>query len=212
MSSTNRGGKRTEADNYPTPPWCTWRLLERLGDRLPKGYWYEPCAGEGAIIQAAQHHGLEGVTWCANELREESLPVLQKFVSDDLISIGNCLDPSVGARNPDVIITNPPFSLAWDILHTSLRRWPRSHLVLLLRLNFWGSDDRHSFMKQFPPDTYVLPNRPDFRGQGKTDSIEYAWMHWGPSPRAREAGQIAVLDSTPLEERRSSMSMITFPE
>lgn len=187
-------------------------MLERLGGVLPKGYWYEPCAGEGAIIQAAKHHGLEDVTWCANEIREDAIPVLKKFVSDDLISLGSCLDPTVGADNPAVVITNPPFSIAWEMLQTSLRRWHMSHIVLLLRLNFLGSVTRHPFMSKFPPDTYILPNRPDFKGKGKTDSIEYAWMHWAPAPRKREFGRLQVLDLTPLEERRSSMSMITFPQ
>jgi hypothetical protein len=85
-------------------------------------------------------------------------------------------------------------------------------VVLLLRLNFWGSAGRQGFLEQFPPDTYVLPNRPDFKGQGKTDSPEYAWMIWPPGKRRRSSGKIRVLDTTPLEERRSSMASIVFPE
>jgi hypothetical protein len=186
--------------------------LERKAKELPKGLWYEPCAGEGAIVQAAELFGLEGVEWWANELRKDAAPMLEKFVPKARVSYENCLLPEVGPAEPDVIITNPPFAIAWEILHTSLRRWPNAHLILLLRLNFWGSVERSDFMQKFPPDTYILPNRPDFKGQGKTDSIEYAWMHWEPSPRARDFGRIALLDTTPLEERRSSMSLITFPE
>ena len=35
-----------------------------------------------------------------------------------------------------------------------------------------------------------------------TDSIEYAWYHWGEE-RGRRAGKVEVLDHTPLEERQA---------
>ena len=223
MSSTNRGGKRSEADWYSTPPWCTHRLLEKCD--LPGGIWYEPCAGEGAIIQAVklslvQPGGCDAgmshtpVKWYANELREDAEPLLKKWVSPELTTFGDYLDEALKTPPSEevrVVITNPPFRIAYEVLQRSLAGFPNAHVALLLRLNFWGSVKRRRFLATFPADTYVMPNRPDFIGHGKTDSPEYAWFVWPPSPRRREAGIIKVLGETSLEERRKSNQTIVYP-
>lgn len=207
MSSTKRGGQRTEADAYPTPPWCVHRLLDRVSFPT-NGHWYEPCAGEGDLIGAVESwHRLKGLTpiheWRANELRDTRLLLRKHVPADDYITIGDYLDPALTLpRDVGVVITNPPYRIAWELLHKSLREYPDAWVVLLLRLNFISSQHRHSFMSQYMPDTYVLPNRPGFKGWGKTDSPEYAWFVWNPSPRARTHGKIELLDLTPLEERR----------
>lgn len=215
MSSTNRGGQRSEADWYSTPPWCVHRLLEKCS--LPEGIWYEPCAGEGAIVQAVKS-ALVGypasVQWWANELREDAEEFLRKFVSPERTTYGDYLDGDLKTPPPEqvrVVITNPPFAIAYEVLQRSLGVFPNAHVVLLLRLNFWGSVKRRDFLGKFPADTYVLPNRPDFLGQGKTDSPEYAWFVWPDSPRRREAATIRVLRETSLKERRESNQTIVYP-
>jgi len=66
VSSTNRGnGKRSATDFYPTPPWCVHRLLDRLA--LPGGRWFEPRAGQGAIISAVNGARTD-VTWSSSKL------------------------------------------------------------------------------------------------------------------------------------------------
>ena len=205
MSSTKRGGQRTEADNYPTPPWVTRRLLERLS--LPTGgIWFEPCAGEGAIIEVARLYGSpQWRTWWANELRPEAELPLSKVVQGGHLTIADILDPATPLpprEDVTVIITNPAYRIAWELLHKMLREFPYAHIVLLLRVNFIASQHRYGFMSQYMPDLYVLPNRPGFKGWGKTDSPEYGWFHWGPSPRARKTGKIELLDLTSVEERR----------
>ncbi len=35
-------------------------------------------------------------------------------------------------------------------------------VAFLLRLNFLGADERSDFWREYPPDIYVLPNRPSF--------------------------------------------------
>lgn len=46
-----------------------------------------------------------------------------------------------------------------------------------LRLNFLGSKKRCKWLQADMPDVYVLPNRPDFTGDGG-DATEYAWFVW----------------------------------
>ncbi len=199
MSSTARGGKRSEADNYPTPSWCVRRLLEIV--TLPKeGNYLEPAAGDGAIVRAADSMdpGLGGVEppirWWLHELREECRKDLDTL---GYVEIGDFLHDGHGGQPGtfDVCITNPPFSLAMEFIRVCL---PISdHAIFLLRLNFLGSEERSKFIRETMPDIYVLPNRPSFTG-GHTDSIEYAWFHWHKNSR----GIYKILASTPIEERR----------
>jgi len=204
MSSTNRGGKRSPSDNYGTPFWCTHRLMDRL--QLPKdGIWYEPCAGDGAIIHAMNTRK-EYREWWANEIRKEERPRLSvSLPREGVLTIGDILDsnlPLPPRNEMTVVKTNPPYRIAWELLHKMLKEFPDAHIVLLLRVNFIASQNRYGFMSKYMPDLYVLPNRPGFKGWGKTDSPEYGWFHWGPSPRSRTQGKVELLGLTSKEERK----------
>ena len=225
MSSTNRGGKRTPADNYPTPAWTTKRLFEQI-DPDGRKYWgqqlLEPCAGEGAIIAAANEFykghfdrtGQDGPIWTSNELRKDAKIVLSRHVKPLNQNYRDYLDPDMtgwkGATEPALIISNPPFSIAHEVIQRSLR-FHEAEVIMLLRLNFLASVKRSQFMRNFPPDVFVLPNRPDFKAHGKTDSIEYAWFRWPGEDRRRDAGQIFPLKTTPLAERRTNFIAILHP-
>ncbi len=175
---------------------------------LPGGRWLEPCAGDGEIIRTINQRRSD-IQWPACELREEMRPFLQPLVHEKLI-MGDFLERRLedfGAHPFDVAITNPPFNIAMPVLKKCMELSKLT--ILLLRLNFWGSDERQEFMEKYPPDTYVLPNRPMFsinkKGKPGTDSPEYAWMVWG-SPESYENapsyGDIRVLKRTPKEERK----------
>ena len=186
MSSTNRGGKRSEADDYPTPYWCTERLID-LKDVLPGGRWCEPGAGDGNIIMAIKR---QDVTFDLYELRkkpcEKNLKALAK--TDKRIkgvTICDWINYRFRKKRYDVMITNPPFHLAEDFLKTGLKR--ARFTVLLLRLNYVGTDKRWAWLHDNMPRAMVLPNRPSFNDDGKTDSIEYAWMIWDADNPVREA-------------------------
>lgn len=195
MSSTSRGGKRNESDYYPTPAWCVHRLLEKVN--LPAGKWLEPCAGHGDII-AAVNETRSDVIWTANELRTDTEALLTPMAKT--VRIGDY----ISWENPghyDVEITNPPFSIAMDVIRKSLE--VADWVVMLLRLNYLGTTDRNEFFKTTMPDISVIPERPSFDGKG-TDSIEYAWFVWPPDgQRMRTRGFIQVLDSTPLAVRKA---------
>jgi hypothetical protein len=144
--------------------------------------------------------------WWAIELREEERPKLEAVVRPDgSVVIGDYLSADMHLPPRElvtVVITNPPYRIAWEVLHKSLREFPAAYIVLLLRVNFIASQGRYGFMSKYMPDLYVLPNRPGFKGWGKTDSPEYGWFLWGPSPRARTRGEYELLDLTSKEERK----------
>jgi hypothetical protein len=195
VSSTARGGKRNESDYYPTPAWCVDRFHEKT--QLPPGDWVEPCAGHGDIISAFRN--LRGdINWTANEIRTDTRDKLEPMA--DEVHIGDFLSWQPPKRYK-VSASNPPFSLAMPVILKSLEiaDW----VVMLLRLNYVGSDVRNEFFQTMMPDVYVLPERPSFDGKG-TDSIEYAWFVWGPEGmRRRDKGYMQVLNGTPLEIRKA---------
>jgi hypothetical protein len=190
VSSTKRGRERNRADNYPTPAWCVKRLVEAV--RLPAGDWLEPCAGDGAIIDAIN---IPGVKWDALEIRK--IPVRRLEQNPNVAAVHcNALEfLQDETLHYSVAISNPPFSLAQQFIDICLQR--ANHVVMLLRLNYLSSEKRHEFMTHTRPDVYVLPNRPSFVGGGKTDSIEYAWFHWHPDAK----GKLRILSLTPALER-----------
>ena len=200
MSSTKRGGQRSPADNYPTPNWCTHRLLDRLVPRYPEiaqGRWLEPGAGEGNILLGVEEwfharaavsenhlHKAERPILDACELREECRPYLERYC--DIVQIGDYFKQGPPPDQEYTLIgTNPPFSLAMEFILTSLKANTR-FVTMLLRLNYVGSERRHEFFTRYAPDIYVLPNRPSFKGTGETDSIEYAWFLWDKKTQAQK--------------------------
>lgn len=193
MSSTNRAAVRRPADYYPTPPWCTALLLEELD--LPGGRWLEPCSGNGDIVRTVSSLR-DDVTWHTGDIRPEGRsvadhPKVARHAEGDFLSM---TPPEVPY---DVLLTNPPYSLAMEFVQHGLLM--ADHVVMLLRLNFLASGRRAAFMRAHTPSVYVLPNRPSFTGKG-TDSIEYAWLHW----RRVEGGpaQVRVLRAVSAGERR----------
>jgi hypothetical protein len=201
---SSKGRKRKDAADgfsefYPTPSWVTHRFIERCAF-LPSGAWLEPCAGNGDIVLAINEKRPGKIHWHANELRSECEPVLKDLASN--VTTGDFLQwKKEGSKAFDVIITNPPFSLALDVIKKSLEL--ADYVVMLLRLNFIGTTERHGFFRENMPDIYVIPERPSFDGKG-ADSIEYCWALWSqPEKRKRSKGCIELLDTTPLAVRKA---------
>ena len=89
-------------------------------------------------------------------------------------------------------VFNPPFSLALQFVLASMER--ADQVLMLQRLNWFGTKQRSVWLARHCPDVYVLPDRPSFTSDGGTDSAEYAWFHW-PAAEERRTGTIAVLDN-----------------
>jgi hypothetical protein len=160
MSATGRGSDRLESDNYPTPAWCVRRLLEEWEPPQDYGRWIEPCAGEGAIVRAVR-------AW----MGVGSPVVIEAFdvrdCRDELIAAGAnaamCVDwrNIKGLAGYDVVISNPPYSIAEPIIRHALEI-DDAAVAMLLRSNFLGSEGRADWLRACPPDVYQLPNRPSF--------------------------------------------------
>ena len=198
MSATNRGRERIDADYYPTPAWCVRSIVERFGSAFPRAGIVEPCCGDGAIIRAAGAQrfalGIDIRAECAEQVAP--LP----FMRADIREV-RAVDvfPAVV---PSLLMTNPPFSLAFEIAQHVRREWPSVPYLMLMRLSFLESEERAEWLRSDMPDVYVLPHRPSF-AFGSTDSASYAWFHWRTPAglRVSPMGRVEVLPTVPASMR-----------
>jgi hypothetical protein len=100
---------------------------------------------------------------------------------------------------PDLIVTNPPYSLALPFAERALAHIrPGGIVAFFLRLGFLASLERSEFHRRHPARVLICNPRPSFARflkKGKlttTDASEYAWFVWG-GPR-EWAGTWAHLD------------------
>jgi hypothetical protein len=203
MSSTGRKpGKRRAFDTYITPSWAVDRLLDVV--TLPGGDWLEPCAGTGAIISAVEARRND-VRWAAVEIQEQYRENLMKLECHTPLrgDVGDFLTMPFEERvYPPlfaVCVINPPYEFASEFILKC--RKLAGVTAVLTRVNFLSSKERAEFFRAWMPDIYVLPNRPDFTGEGG-DSTEYCWMVFHQM-RVSNRGMIQVLALTPPAERKA---------
>lgn len=205
MSAKGRGAPSYAFDEYSTPAWCVHRLLDRVKLAVGK-LWLEPCAGDGSLIHAINSHWSTGkINWHTNEIQEKYLNQLQCIgsVKATFTEDIRTWEEKDGIFY-DMMITNPPFSIAQEVAEAGFR--VAKTVVLLLRINFFGSKERHEWLSTHMPKlTAVLPDRPAFRvsqttGKLGTDATEYCWMIWERGseghPFFNTKGEIILLDKT----------------
>lgn len=184
MSSTNRGYERHKTDYYVTPKSAVYDFIDAwftdlsneeeynfICERPDKALWLDPCAGGDArngmtYPEVLQEFGVVAVTM---DIREDSRAETKADYLKSKLPI-----------KPDVIITNPPFYLAKEIIEKALDDVADGgYVVMLLRLNFFGSKARFNFFKEHMPErAYVHHRRFSFTEDKKTDSIEYMHAVW----------------------------------
>lgn len=186
MSATNRNGTvRSRNDFYPTPDWLTQAILPYLpisddADRNVR--ILEPAAGNGALLRVLLSR------WPNAQYRTVDIEYTRDHRTPPIHNVDHTLGDFLTVEpeaNCDVIITNPPFRYAKEFIERSFL-WCRnedSWVVMLLRLNFLGSQKRGKWLREHLPAIFVTPRRPPFapnkNGQMGTDATEYAWFVWG---------------------------------
>lgn len=190
MSSTNRtnSSERHISDYYRTPTQDIVNFLHNwpyFGSIQRNSLIFDPCGGGDeknlmsypeAIFQAnAEHHNTLFPDYRIEtfDIREDSRA---KFKGDYLnVDITKFL-----GEKPNIIITNPPFSHALEITQQAIQDIKDDgYVVMLLRLNFFGSKKRFKFFQEHGPEyCFVHSKRMCFTEDGATDSIEYAHFIW----------------------------------
>jgi len=175
MSATNRGSIRRESDFYKTPYNAVEKVLDALGGFYGNEF-LECCAGDGGIVEALRRN-FEDININAIEIREEESENILKSGADQVIIDDFLKFPGLNP-DPDVIITNPPYSIAQEIIEHCFKIAPEAEVIMLLRLAFLESKKRKSFWDNHPvTQIYILSERPSFTGKG-TDATAYAWFVW----------------------------------
>ena len=187
MSSTNRSDARDKhiADYYVTPINCIRDFFKSwlddmkdvedflsVGHQVNEMLFLDPCAGGDAnhpmsypeFITKELGAGIETI-----DIREDSLAERKEdFLTKEF------------QHEYDIVITNPPFNLAKEIIEKSLSIVQEGGcVIMLLRLNFFGSKARkHFWDRQLPVNAYIHHRRMSFTDDKKTDSIEYMHAVW----------------------------------
>lgn len=160
--------ERRWGDYYPTPPAATQALLRVEGQciaNLSKGrpVW-EPCARGGAILREIEAYGLP---WVGTDIVQDL---------DNGVTRLDLLEAKT-ARSK-VVVTNPPFALAPEMIVHLLDRLKVEYLALLLKATFFHADERRELFRQHrPARIHALTWRLDFKGQG-APVMECAWFVW----------------------------------
>jgi hypothetical protein len=144
VSATGRSLARLAQDVYPTPGYCVDKLLPWLDLNGRNGQpltFFEPCRGDGAIYDRLPAEARKG--HC--EIREGT----------------DYLATPVGRQ--DIIITNPPYSLALPFLQKSL--------------------------SEADTVVYLLPRFVN----GGSDACEYGWFLWDRGERVLTPRRFLVL-------------------
>lgn len=158
--STNNLGQRKKSDFYETPYSLTQQLLDV--EKL-EGSILEPARGNGAIVKILQSNNIGCVAY------DKEVDFLKE------------------TRKCDTIITNPPYSLAFQFIQQA-KIVAQKKIIFLLPLSYLHGKKRYDYIwqdKEFPlARIYVFTRYPmlgeKLRKDGKynTGMMVYAWYIW----------------------------------
>jgi hypothetical protein len=132
-------------DYFPTPPWATRALCAFLlneGHDLSTMAAWEPACGEMHMVKPLREH-----------FASVRASDVHRYCDDhELIdfALTGWTEPEV-----DFVVSNPPFKLAEEFIHTGLKV-ARVGVAMLVRLAFIEGQDRHETLYSVCPPTFAL--------------------------------------------------------
>ena len=179
MSSTNRSNARDLhiADYYRTPIKDIETFLNSMNYDINIDWnnvlILDPTAGGSETEEMSYPVAIEKTFGKCNiktiDIRDDSRAETK----------GNYLEMSLDYK-PNVIITNPPFNQAIEVIKKSIEDVEDGgYVIMLLRLNFLETKARKEFFDNYMPSyIYVYHRRLSFvEGKG-SDSVAYAHFIW----------------------------------
>jgi len=171
------GGAKVERrgnDYYPTPPSATraflaaeraWLLdaVDAPASGADHPIW-EPCGRGGAIAAELEAAGF--VTIATDLVADPA----HRVTEQNLLTCRRALSP--------VVVTNPPFALAAEMIRHLLGDLACGYVALLLKSTYWHAEKRTGLWRWRPPARiYALNWRLDCLGLGNP-TIEFIWCVW----------------------------------
>lgn len=174
MSAHSRGRPSRPDDFYETPSWCTELILPKLN--LPEGARVlDPGAGKGGISKVLTS---KGYRVAAVERNPQFELDLSELVNE--VIVGDFLSLQTGGIF-DAVVGNPPYTYSLEFAKKAIELTAgKVDVAFLLRVGWLASKGRVDFHLRNPSDVFILPERPSFTENGKTDQTDYAWFVWGP--------------------------------
>ncbi len=157
-------------DFFPTPPWATRALCERVKrySHIHRHSCWEPACGDGAMVRPLEEY-------FASVRASDAYDYGRGYeVSDFLFPLSHF--------SSDWIITNPPFRLGCDFALKAMER-ARIGVAMLVRTAFLESIGRYErLFSKHPPTVLQFSERvPMFKGRldakGST-ATAYCWLVW----------------------------------
>ena len=152
---------RPKDDFFQTPLECTASIVAAEANFLPKTIW-EPCAGNDAIAGFLEAMGYRVIKTDLNRK------------TDGIDKIDFLLE-----RKPQAlaVVTNPPFTLAREII-VHAKGLGVTYMALLLKSDFFNCGESADVWDIWPPARiHALTWRPDFRRQGRP-TMTCSWYVW----------------------------------
>lgn len=161
-------------DDFPTPPWATRALLEKVlmfPPGMSKYTCWEPACNRGAMSRVLEEYFRE--VW-STDIEDYGFGSKHDFLNRNGIG---------GSHKPDWIITNPPFALAENFI-SEAHVWARRGVAMLVRTQFLEGKGRFARLFSKTPPTAVaqfVERVPMFQGRlnekGST-ATSYCWLIW----------------------------------
>jgi hypothetical protein len=158
----------------------------------------EPCVGGGALV--------DGLARYWNRVDTNVLTGDIRAVGADWTGDWTA-DPSTWTWNRDVqrylakagiVVSNPPFEPAIDIVEASWRHCPDAIVAILQRATWYEPTiERAPWLMAHNPDQITIGRceffRPDGTSAGKGDTCSYTWYVFGPNKTGPRGGHHCII-------------------
>jgi hypothetical protein len=172
IQKSYRAWERKPSDFYPTPFDVTESLMPIVKSLVaPGGKIWEPCSGDMDMTRVLEWHGYE-VT--STDIRETG----QGIGGFDFLN-DNPEEKWGWIPDPDMIVMNPPFSLAAEFILKALSYTPR--VACLMKIDYWNAIGRLPLWQANMPKLFLpLTWRPAFlqKERGNSPLMNCAWCVW----------------------------------
>ncbi len=171
---------RDGLDFFPTPPQGTRALFEHVlphwKDRMKSMRAWEPCCGEGHMSEPLKEYFAEVYS---SDVYPHGYGAVGSFVGTGGLELG---DRATAPWRPDWLFTNPPFSLALEVVERMLEEAVFG-VAILVRTNWLESAERYRlFCRHQPTIVGLFSERVpmvEFRWDPEASSAtSYSWVVW----------------------------------
>lgn len=175
--------ERKPADLYPTPVDGTESLIPVLETLGVKRIW-EPACGDGRLARVLEWHGFEVVATDIRDYPGYGIGGID-FLNTDVEK-----EYGLDLGQFDMIVTNPPFSLAEAFIRKALSITPKC--AMLLKQTYWNTKGRQQLWREHMPDlelkmTWRLAFLKNERGNSPL--MDCMWNVWtGENANLQAAG------------------------